>query len=146
MRKFFVATAIVLTASVAFAGSLYIPFFFDNGSLTAGRPNSVPFSGNATFITLANTTGSDIVLTVQYRDNAGTQHSVGTYLLGASGGLAAFRPVIDDSGNEIPGFPKMPGGKFAGSLQLTWPGGADSDVVGRQVEINSNGQSMMSVR
>ena len=137
MKKLAVATLALTVASVAFASTLAVPFFLDNG---AGTPLS---SGNAGFIGIVNNTGENIAMSVYYRDSdlINRTPAMNSFTLGANAQMA-WRPAIADAGSEGPGVgvPDMNnlGDKKGGSAIMAWIGGAQ-DVQGRYYQKGSDG-------
>lgn len=135
MKKFFVAAAILSIGVTAFAGTVAIPFFLDNGSTTYGS-NLTPSSGTASFIGLFNTTTSTISLTAAYT-SAGASSGGGSFDIGPLQAVG-FRPSVSDGAveNIVTEFPNS--SATFGALVVTHSGGA-TDVVGRVIEANSSG-------
>jgi hypothetical protein len=143
MKKVVMVAAAVLVG-VAFAGSLNVPFFLDNGG--GGLP---PATGTAGFIGVHNNTGADILANVQYISSTGvalpTVSGSNTFLIPANGSVS-WRPVADDSTTEGPqgaAVPNMDPGALpkAGSAVISWPNPGAQDVQGRYVEFTSTGSS-----
>ena len=136
MKKFFVAAAILSLAGTAFAGTVAIPFFLDDGATTYGG-FFIPTSGVASFIGLLNTTGSTLTLTATYSDFLGNAAGGGTYDL-AGGASVAFRPSVNDPAVENTAFPDS--SAIGGALIVTH-GGGQYDVIGRLITNSGAGQS-----
>ena len=145
MRKVLVvAMAAIFVGSVAFAGSLSVTFFNDNGNNaiagSGGQPNGG--TGAATFIRVHNKTGATIVCTIAYRDQTGAASGptgTTTFAVGP-GQVLAFRPSADDPAEGVDGqaVPNTNAGKTNGSALVTWTG-ADSDIDGVVTTITVNG-------
>ena len=71
MKKLIVVAAILAVGGTAFAASLNVPWFLDRGAADATWP---PTTLEKTFITVKNTTGSDIVVTIAYTSADGTSN------------------------------------------------------------------------
>ena len=136
-----------LGAGAAFAGSLFVPWFLDNGSTgTLGIP-TVPGTASA-FITITNTTASPITCTIFYHLPTGEDvtPASNTFTLQAYSAVS-FRPAVDDSGaggTEGPAsilVPNMASGN-KGSARMTWSGGTAKDIQGRVAQILSGGHAL----
>ncbi len=141
MRKFVSLVAVALLAGVALAGSVHVPFFLDNAAPGATE-------GTQSFIGLKNTTSSDILCTVSYRLQDGTDvtPAANTFVLPANSAVA-WRPGQNDPdaegtrGNSVP---DMVGTVYNGSATISWAG-ASTDVQGRVAVIRFSGNTDSSM-
>ncbi len=144
MKKFLVTgLVLVLGAGVAMAVSLNVPFFLDNGGNLVG---STPDTGSAGFIGIKNTTGAAIVVRVDYASVvAGAivieDNTANTFELAANASIS-FRPVATD-GAEGAGsiVTNMQSGNVAGSASIIWTTGTNTDIQGRYVSVDQNGDT-----
>ena len=142
MKKLVVVAAILALGGTAFAASLNIPWFLDRGANDAAYP---PAAQEKTFITVKNTTSSDIEVTVSYTsadgsDNAGwTETDMNTFVLEADSSIA-WRPAGNDPALEGPGVavPNCDAASPKGSCKLEWLAGAGTDIQGRLIEVHLN--------
>ncbi len=138
MKKLIVVAAILAVGGTAFAASLNVPWFLDRGAADATWP---PTTLEKTFITVKNTTGSDIVVTIAYTSADGTSNDGwtetdgNTFLLEASTAIG-FRPGANDPALEGAGaaVPNCDTASPKGSCTLSWPDGAATDIQGRLIE------------
>jgi len=162
MRKFaFVAVAAVAVAGFAFANSLSVPFFLDNGD-----SGVYPTQGAANgFIGLINTSSVDLVISVIYvsPDTSGNPSNRtptnNTFLLPANASVAwrpgAIDPNSEPTGAGTPpdmtgardlsggGFPAPGQSPLAGSATIWWQGTANGGaseraIKGRYAQNNTN--------
>ena len=145
MKKLVVVAAILALSGTAFAVSLNIPWFLDRGANDGAYP---PAALEKTFITVKNTTGSDITVEVEYRlpdgslNNSWTETDLNTFVLKANSSIA-WRPQGVEAGTEGADGLLVPnctaGAATAkGACKLTWPAGAVTDVQGRVIEVQLN--------
>ena len=101
MKKFAIVAGVMLVASgAAFAFSLGVPFFADNGE--TGTSAALPTSGSRAFVGLHNNTLLDIVITLAYVSSDGTplvQQSLEGVDSDADGEIDSFPPFLN-SGAE----------------------------------------------
>jgi len=148
MRIFVVVGVLaVLGVSAAFAGSLFVPWFLDDGSTgTQGIPTAAGTS--CAFITITNTTGAPVSCSVFYRtpDGSDVTPASNTFTLNAYSAVS-WRPAVEDSGaggSEGPAsvlVPNMASGD-KGSARIVWAGGTAKDVQGRVAQILVNGNAL----
>jgi len=129
------AGAFMLCAGTLFGGTLYVPWFQDNGGPVG--PDIVPPDGEATYIRLQNVTGGAINVTVDYYGTSGLIHT-NTGTLSPSE-VWAWRPhgnqgLIPDSGGAVT--------QTVMSAVISWPGGTNTDIVGNMITINTNGSRL----
>jgi len=136
-KSLVVAVALLLGISVAYAGTLSVPFFRDRVGVS-----DLP----AGWIGIKNQTTSDIVVAIKYTRANGQDRTpaANTFLLQAQQAVS-YRPVCDDSATEGPGaaVPNMTmqsGDNGNGSVTYTWVGG-NGDIVGRYLEWESSSLS-----
>ena len=141
MKKLAVAALALTVASVAFASSLAVPFFLDNG---VGAPLT---AGNAGFIGIVNNTSDPIAMSVYYRDSdlVNRTPAMNSFTLGANAQMA-WRPATEHAGSEGPGVgvPDLNnlGDKRGGSAILAWVGDP-TNVQGRYYQVRANGAFAM---
>ena len=142
MKKLVVVAAILALGGVAFAQSLNVPWFLDRGANDAAYP---PVALEKSFITVKNTTSSDITVTVAYTlpdgsDNNGwTETDLNTFVLAADASIA-WRPAGNEVGTEGADGVLVPNCDPAnpkGACELTW-GGVATDIQGRVIEVQLN--------
>ncbi|HIJ74287.1 MAG TPA: hypothetical protein HPP83_09320 [Candidatus Hydrogenedentes bacterium] len=148
MKRVVILTVITfLGAGAAFAGSLFVPWFLDNGSTgTSGTPTAAGTS--CAFITITNTTGSAITCTVTYRTPTGVDATpvANTFSLPMYQAVS-WRPAVNDTGpggSEGPAggaIPDMTSGD-KGSARISWPGGTSKDIQGRVAQILPTGNAL----
>lgn len=135
MKKLVAFAAIaMLGTSAAFAGSLAVPFFLDDGNAPLnGSP--FPNTGSATFIALKNNTAQNITVSINYFNSQGVSATPtnNSFILKA-GTVLSFRPVANDSTAEATVVPNMTSGT-SGSATITWTTVNNAnDIQGRLVE------------
>ena len=141
MKKLVVVAAILALGGTAFAASLNVPWFLDRGANDATYP---PTAQEKSFITVKNTTGSDILVTVSYTSADGTSNNgwtdtdLNTFVLEANSSLG-WRPAGNDPAIEGPGVavPNCDAASPKGACELSWTGAA-TDLQGRLIEIHLN--------
>lgn len=134
MKKNLIVAMAVLSfgAVAAFAGTINIPHFVDDGNQTVAASGYFPTAGTATWITVTNTTDDDKVITVNFYKLNGDANGSSTGLLSGYRS-AGFRPVFQDTfesalGQEIDP-PTDPAGG-GGWVQILFPGTA-SEIAGK---------------
>ena len=141
MKKLIVVAAILALGGTAFAASLNVPWFLDRGAADAAYP---PVAQEKSFVTVKNTTSSDITVTISYTsadgtDNAGwTETDMNTFVLEADSSLG-WRPGANDPALEGPGqyVPNCDVASPKGGAKLDWAGAA-TDLQGRVIEVHLN--------
>ncbi|MCP4639830.1 MAG: hypothetical protein GY851_05330 [bacterium] len=129
-----IAGMAVCIAGLAFAGTLPIPFFLDNGGLAGG--GGVPSSGTAAYVRVLNMSASPVVCTLSYKDTAGTAAGgPATFTLNA-GQVKAWRPAADDP-VEGDGQAIINSSSVVGSATVTYVG--DGALAGSVTTILSDG-------
>lgn len=127
---------LLLGATVAFAGTIQVPFYLDNGD-NLSMSTVFPTTGVATFICLKNpSTDDDVILTVRYFDNDGTERTptANTYKI-LAGCAVSWRPVADDPTEDVGrNVPNKDGGNTNGTAVIEY----DSALLmlGRVVALN----------
>ena len=144
MKKALVIMLVTSFASVAFASSLAVPFFLDNG----GNGWPIP-DGTGGFIGIKNNTDREIQVGVEYTQANGDDRTdrtvTNTFPLGA-GVAVSWRPLADDpvegSGQAVPNMtPWIPGTNTpAGSARISWVG-LPSDIQGRYQQVTATDNS-----
>ena len=130
MKKFvFLGLVLAVGTSMAFAASISVPWFLDSAALGANPLGLAdPAPGQMTFITLMNTTASDLTCAIEYFDQDGASigpASNNTFSLSPNA-ATAFRPGINDTINEstsaqaVPNRPDTGDGKKNGSAKITY--------------------------
>ena len=123
MKKFAILTAVVmLGATTAFAGTIVVPFFLDNG--TADSVYGMPTSGAASWICVKNPSmSSSITITIDYYDNDGTPRGLGNTYSIPAGAAVSWRPIADDPQEGVGStVPNKNGGSPGGTATITYPG------------------------
>lgn len=145
MKKLVILGAVAVVAvGAAFAASINVPFFLDNGG--TGFP---PASGVAAFIGLHNNTGSPIVCEVTYISDLGVDLTpdANTFTLGANASVS-WRPAANDPGVEgggaaVPNLKVVNDGGgnpiVAGSATISWAGTGTNDIQGRIANYSASG-------
>ena len=160
MKKLsFIAVAIMLGASVAFASSLSIPWFMDNAPEANGVPGKA--TGSTTLVTLKSNAPDVVVCYVTYYSQEGnklgpfapdnsftiqpysalafrpvkydpdaTAGGVNGGQEGAQGLAVPDRPISPDTDTPIPGTTFIDT-KQNGSIVIEWYGGGPNDVQGQ---------------
>lgn len=149
MKKLAVFSAVmVLTASIATAASLAVPFFRDNGGNFVG---SGPASGGAGFIGINNNQGVAMDVQVTYTTFVGgvaVVETTSTFQLGPNAQVS-WRPYADDPDVEGGGaaIDNIVTGAQTGSAKISYvrsltPAATTTfDIQGRYVEITADGGS-----
>lgn len=131
------ACAAVLGAGVAFASSLSVPWFVDNGPAANKVPGTLP--GVTGMVTLKNNTPDTMTLQIAYFTQSGVgigPAAPGNTFSIAGNASVAFRPVADDPDTATGGQESVPGravpnrpltgvgndGKKNGALTVQWVG------------------------
>ena len=149
MKKVLVAMA--LLGSVAFAASLGVPWFLDTNDTDSYPPPAQDmFNGSNTYITLKNTTGSPITLTISYWRANGTSvtPAANTFVLPANTAIS-FTPASNLTQSEgvgaaVPNADESGGKVYGGSATISWSGSA-GDIIGRVYQIdNLTGSGLLS--
>lgn len=121
MRKLtLVAAVAVMAGSIAMAGTIVVPFFWDEDVLA--EATGFPANNIATWVGIYNPNATGIQCTIQYYDADGTNRtpSANTFTLPGLSGWG-FRPVADDptegAGQAVP---NKDGGATAGACIITY--------------------------
>lgn len=135
MKKVIIVSAVaMLCVGTVFAGTLYVPWFNDNGG--AVGPDIIPPDGEATYIRLQNVSGGTLNVTIDFYDTTGLIHTNTATM--AAWDLLAWRPSefqgITPNGGAIPA--------DLASAVISWPGGTNADIVGNMITINANGSRL----
>ena len=143
MRKLTLITTIFsVTALVAGAHTLAVPFFSDNAPNLQGGAVS---TGNAGFIGVMNTSSAPVLVDVTYTfdiDGELVSQVPQRFQLAPLQGVS-WRPVKDDPaegfGRFVPNV--LPEGKSFGSATISWRGGefGANTLTGRYVQYAPNG-------
>ena len=145
MKKVLTIAAIVsMSASAAFAGVVVAPWFLDSGADDGVLPKDSALP--KTFIRVSNTTGSNIVCTVTYRDAAGATADLTTIkntMLVTAYGVVAWRPHGIDTGigdsEGQGGQQKVPNSTaVGGSCRIEYTGAVGA-IVGSMSSLSSAG-------
>ena len=147
MKKLTFTALVLMIGTVAFASTLGIPWYVDNGAPNGASPPigkaAAGSYGQCTMIFLKNNTGDALPCTIMYYSAEGAElgpfgttsiNKDNTFSIPANAAVA-FRPVQDDPAAEPAGraIPNRPAGGANGSIVISWEGTTATDVQGYAV-------------